>query len=339
MLLMNDTWTRLKKNIEESKCILLSTHRNPDADGLGSEIAFYNFLKKSGKDCRIINISEMSDNCTFLDPDNIVEVYNVDNHKDWISKADLAIIFDIGDYKRLGEISSLINHRKCLKVTIDHHPSDDSFFDLKIIDITSAATGFMVWQFFQFLNIQNYDIVSANALYAALISDTGSFRYNSTTSDCHIMAKNLLDQNVEPYYVYSNLYEQKKINQIQLFSIILDNIKYHHNSEFACVKVTSDMFETSKTSPDDVEGIADFVRSIKGVEVSFILSEMPDNSVKVNFRSRGKYIINDIAKSLNGGGHKLAAGASVHSMSLNQIEEKILDQLITKSKELHVNKI
>ena len=97
-------WEKLKSKIDKSKKILLSTHRNPDGDGLGSEIAFYYYLKKIGKECRIINISPMNDNYEFLDPDNIVESYDSEKHSDWILTSDLVLIFDIGDYKRLGEI-------------------------------------------------------------------------------------------------------------------------------------------------------------------------------------------------------------------------------------------
>ena len=97
-------WEKLKSKIDKSKKILLSTHRNPDGDGLGSEIAFYYYLKKLGKECRIINISPMNDNYEFLDPDNIVESYDSKKHYDWILTSDLVLIFDIGDYKRLGEI-------------------------------------------------------------------------------------------------------------------------------------------------------------------------------------------------------------------------------------------
>ena len=183
------------------------------------------------------------------------------------------------------------------------------------------------------------DIISSNSLYASLISDTGSFRYNSTTADCHLMAKELLENGVRPYYVYSNLYEQREIRQIKLLSIIVNNINFYNNNQFACVKISNQMLHNAECRPEDTDGIADFIRSIKGVEVSFILSEMPDKSIKVNFRSRGKYIINDIANSLNGGGHMLAAGASVKSMSFNQIEKKILKQLNTKAKDIYVNQI
>ena len=93
---MINYWKKLKIKIDDSKKILLSTHSNPDGDGLGSEIAFYFYLKSLGKECRIINITPMNDNYEFLDPDNIVESYDSDKHYDWILNSDLVLIFDIG---------------------------------------------------------------------------------------------------------------------------------------------------------------------------------------------------------------------------------------------------
>ena len=255
-------WEKLKSKIDKSKKILLSTHRNPDGDGLGSEIAFYYYLKKLGKECRIINISSMNDNYKFLDPDHIVESYDSEKHSDWILNSDLVLIFDIGDYKRLGEIYKISLNGDNFKISIDHHPSNDGFFDLKIVDVNAAATGFLVWKYFKYLELSDLDINSANALYASLISDTGSFRYNSTTSECHLMAKELLEYGVKPYYVFSNIYEQRKIKQIELFSLILQNINYFNNNEFASVRITRKMLNDTKCTSDDVEGIADFIRSI-----------------------------------------------------------------------------
>ena len=120
-----------------------------------------------------------------------------------------------------------------------------------------------VWKYFKYLEISDLDIKSANALYASLISDTGSFRYNSTTSECHVMAKELLENGVKPYYVFSNIYEQRKIKQIKLFSLILQNINYFNNNEFASVRITREMLDDTKCTSDDVEGIPDFIRSIK----------------------------------------------------------------------------
>ena len=332
---MNIQWNKLLEIIKKSNTILLSTHINPDGDGLGSEVAIYYYLRDLGKECKIINISETSEKYDFLNKNSIIEKYNKDIHKEWISLCDCALIFDIGNYKRLGEISHIIEKNNVYCASIDHHPSEDNFFDYRFLDVNAPATGYLVWEYFKSIKY-NLSKDIADGLYTALITDTGSFRYNSTTPDCHLMAKEILEAGVKPYDVYSKVYEQRTIPQVKLLSSVINtmNIK----EEFLSIKITQEMLKKCDAHLEDVDGFTDFARSIKGVEVSFMISEINSNKFRINFRSRGKYIINDIAQHFNGGGHKLAAGATVENISMEDLENKIFTML-NKKKESYVNKI
>ena len=189
----------------------------------------------------------------------------------------------------------------------------------------------MVWQYFKSEKIElSYDM--AESLYAALITDTGSFRYNSTTSNCHIMAKELLDLGVKPYDVYASIYEQRSLAQIKLFGKAIESLKIV--DEFGCINISLSMLEECGATLDDIDGFTDFIRSIQGVEVAFMISEIKEKNYRINFRSRGKYIINDIAEYFNGGGHKLAAGATVKGLSVEKIKSIILDKLKNKKEDL-----
>ena len=168
----------------------------------------------------------------------------------------------------------------------------------------------------------------AEGLYAALITDTGSFRYNSTTPDCHVMAKEILDTGVKPYDVYAYIYEQRTLPQIKLLGAVIDSLRLVN--EFASIRISLDMLKDCGATLEDVDGFTDFMRSIKGVEVSFMISQISDSKFRINFRSRGKYIINDIAAYFNGGGHKLAAGATVENSSFDEIENTIINMLNKK---------
>ena len=328
---MNIDWNRLYQLINNNDNILLSTHINPDGDGLGSEVAMYYYLKSLGKECKIINISGLTEKYEFLNKNNIIEKFDESYHKPWISNCDCAIIFDIGNYTRLGEISNILRSNSVKCISIDHHPSEDDFFDFRCLDVLAPATGYLVWQYFKFIDYNlTYDI--AEGLYTALITDTGSFRYNSTTSDCHIMAKEILEVGVKPYDVYSNVYEQRTISQVKLLGSVIDALKIV--DEFACIKISLDMLEKCNATLEDVDGFTDFMRSIKGVEVSFMISQINNNKFRINFRSRGKYIINDIAAHFNGGGHKLAAGATVENSSFDEIENTIIGMLNKKKDQI-----
>ena len=137
-------WNLLNNILNTSNRILLSTHVNPDGDGLGSEIAFYYYMQFLNKDCRIINSSITPKHLKFIDPENVIEVYDVKKHNDWLKEVDVSIAFDIGDCKRLNELYNQIKYNDIFSICIDHHPSHSNFFDQQHIDINMPATGFMV---------------------------------------------------------------------------------------------------------------------------------------------------------------------------------------------------
>tara|TARA_B100001250_G_C19772874_1_gene778068 strand:+ start:580 stop:1590 length:1011 start_codon:yes stop_codon:yes gene_type:complete len=323
-------WKVLDSMIAESNSILLSTHVNSDGDGLGSEIGMYYYLQTLNKDCRIINPSAFSETYKIMNPDDVVECYSKDKD-DWIQNIDLAIIFDIGDHNRLNEIYPLIQSNQIC--VIDHHPKkNDLQVTLPIIDVDAPAAGYMVWKYFQYLglNLDQLDLKISNALYSALISDTGSFRYGSTHPDSHLMAASLLRSGVHPYEVYKSMYEQRPIEQIHLLSKVIDGLKFNHDNTVAWYAVTKDMIDSVGAKPSDIDGFTDFVRGIKDVEVACMIQEVESNVFRINFRSSGKYIINDIAKSFGGGGHYYASGAKVENVSLADLEEEILNKLNEK---------
>lgn len=322
-------WNLLDKVIAGSKKIFLTTHVNPDADGLGSELAMYYYLKSINIDCKIINASKTPDYLYFLDPDSAIEVWDGSKHSDWLKDVDVSIAFDIGDYKRMNELSSVIKENDIYSVVIDHHPYDADFFDLVLVDTNIASTGLMVWLYLEHCNFSNYSQISLDALYSALITDTGSFRFNSTNSDCHEMAAFLLKKGVKPYNVYEKIYERRSLFQINLLSESIKGLKFNFNKQVCGVIISKEIQETAGANYEHVEGFTDFFRSIEGVQVAYCIVEQ-DYFFRINFRSRGKYIINDIAKSFGGGGHKLAAGASVENLSGNEIESKILKMLKRK---------
>ena len=322
-------WNLFNNILIKSKKVILTTHVNPDADGVGSELGLYYYIKHLNKECRIINVSSLAEHYNFLDPENVIEIFDVSIHDQTFKNADLIVSLDIGDYKRMNNIVEMIKKHHLFAVSIDHHPEHEKFFDLSLVDIEAPATGYMVWKFFQFNNYTELSLTCANALYSALITDTGSFKYNSTTSDCHLMAAHLLECGVKPYDIYDVIYERRELSQIKLLSFVINNLKFHSDGEFASFIIKQENLEDANASTQDVEGFTDFVRQIKGVQVSFMILEQKYD-LRINFRSRGKYIINDIAKQFGGGGHKLAAGATIKNSTIEIVEKEIIKLLNRK---------
>jgi phosphoesterase RecJ-like protein len=322
-------WNLLTRTINEAEIILLSTHINPDGDGLGSEIAFYYYLNNLGKECRIINPSDLPYNCEIIDPDKIVETYDV-LCDEWLESVELMVVFDIGDFNRTGIIGEKVRQNSTL-VCIDHHPpKDDHPFDINIIDIEAPATGYMLWKYFQHINYiePKLSLKIANGLYASVVTDTGSFKYQSTTSDTHIMAAYLLECGVDGYDIQRSIYEQQPISQVNLLGKVISNLKFSKHGKVVWTIITQDMLLEANASDDDAGGFTEYLRMIENVEVSFMI-RVKNNKHRINFRSSGNVIINDIAKSFGGGGHKFAAGAHISDMKTEIILQNIT-QLLNK---------
>jgi len=323
--------TEINKIIESSNKIVLSTHEKPDADGIGSAIAFYYYLKTLNKEVRIIQPSNFPKDCNIINPDDIVDTFSNDDIP-WIESSDLLILFDVGHYSRTKKISEIALKNDIDIISIDHHKNDDiGIFKAYLIDKDAPATGFLVWEY---LNNQNFkkpwDIKISNALYAALMTDTGSFRYNNTTSNSHYMAAELIGFGVKPYDIYVAVYEQRSLSQLRLLSYVIDNLKFTLDNKVCYCILDKKVFKKTNSSIEDVDGFTEFLRSIQNIEVSFLITEQLDKTYRLNFRSKGQYIINDIAAKFNGGGHKFAAGCKISNSNILEIEEKIINLLKIK---------
>ena len=316
--------------IRESNQILLTTHENPDGDGLGSQIAMYNHIKNLNKECRIINISSLPNKYEFLNSNHVFESFAY-SQLDWIKNVDLTIVFDIGHSIRVGEMYKYIFTNKT-SISIDHHPmKDNEPFTYTWIDITAPATGYMVWDLLTNKDDNVYlDNHTATGLYTALVTDTGSFRYSNTTAGCHKMASHLIKSGVKPQEVTTFVFESRKLLHILLLGDSLNGMQFAHDKKVAWAKLSNSTFKSRNANSDDIEGFADFIRSIENVEIAFSMVEDESNNIKISFRSQGKYIVNDVAKEFGGGGHKYAAGAKVNSLSLQEIENKILSLIERK---------
>ena len=328
---MNNNFIEIDKIIQGSARIVLSTHEKPDADGLGSAIAFYYYLKSINKEVRIIQPSKYPDDCKIINPENIVDTFCSDDTK-WIESSDLLILFDIGHYKRAKEVSNIAINSNIDVIAIDHHKNDNSdIFKAFMIDINASSTGLLVWRYLKNKNLKiPWDIKISNALYSALMTDTGSFRYNNTTSECHDMASELISFGVKPYDIYVPIYEQRSLSQLRLFSYVLNNLKFKLKNRVCYAVIDKDVFKKTNSNFNDVDGFTEFLRSIKNVEVSFLITQQSDGAYRASFRSKGKYSVNHVAGEIGGGGHAFAAGSKISNSNILDIEEKILNLLEKK---------
>ena len=200
-------WKHINNYIKEADTILLTMHENPDGDGLGSATAMYYYLKEIKKDCRILNVSLVPVEYDFLNKDDIIETYDPDVHNSWISTVDLAIIFDVGDYKRIRELKTQIKDNKIKTLNIDHHPHPkDHPFTYNVVDLNAASTGDMVYDYIKSVRDGNISKLMAKGIYTAVMTDTGCFRYSNTNTHCHDIAIECLEVGVNTTNIYQLIY-------------------------------------------------------------------------------------------------------------------------------------
>ena len=328
-------WNQINNYISEAKTILLTMHENPDGDGLGSATAMYHYLKELDKDCRIIQVSQLPYEFYYLNDGDIIETYDLDLHSKWIAEVDLVIIFDVGDFKRIRGIKDQINQHNITTLNIDHHPhSEDHPFTYNVVDLQAASTGDMVYDYIKTVREGKITKPMAEGIYTAVMTDTGCFRYSNTDSHCHNIAIECIEVGVDISSIYQRIYESSSQARVALLGKILGDIHYELDGEFAWFIIDQKMMDDAKATNADVEGFSDFVRTIRGVEVAMMVLENVDGSCRLNFRSKGKYVINGIASELGGGGHQFAAGAIVDESIgtlLTRAVEKTMSAIMTQT--------
>ena len=326
-------WEQIHHLIVNARRVICSTHINPDGDGLGSQMAFYYYLNGLEKECRILNPSPLPETYHFLSHFAHFESYDIDFHSAWLQKADLAIVFDSGDYKRLKTLGEDLRKYNIPTLSIDHHlhPNPNGF-SYALHDVSASATGYLVYEYIKYAkkSVGSKDGLSseiANGLYLAIMTDTGSFRFNNTSPETHEMAGELLQSGIKPYDLYRQVYESTPVEQVRLMASALKSVKLEGNGRLAWFKVTRDMVKNAGATHEHVNGFTDVARSIRGIEVAVMFHEISEKICRVNFRSKGRIRIDQLARYLGGGGHPFAAGVMVNK-SLDQAIKRVIPRLI-----------
>ncbi|MBI5215728.1 MAG: bifunctional oligoribonuclease/PAP phosphatase NrnA [Ignavibacteriae bacterium] len=317
-------FTQLKSIVEQNNTFVLTTHVNPDGDGLGSELALARALRKRGKHATIINHSETPEQYVWLDEQNEILKFTPERDTEKILQADVILVVDTNHPERLRSMKEAVLSSKATKVIIDHHLDADSFAQHFVINADATSTGEIVYQFLMSFDKSMLDKKTARYLYTAIMTDTGSFRFPRTDAETHHIAAHLLDCGADPTELFSNVYEQWSVGRMRLLGEMLDSMKLACDGKVAYVVCTRKMFEQTGTSEVETDNFTTYPMSVRGVLVGMLFNEMP-NGVKISFRSKGTIPINKLANEFGGGGHLNAAGARVHDVSLEESIRRVLE--------------
>ena len=310
--------------IELHTRFVLTTHVNPDGDGLGTEVAIARYLQKLGKQATILNYSATPDNYLFLANLHPIFQFEPSQHAHIIEDAEVILVMDTNHPDRLVDMKSVLLSSKAVKICIDHHLEPGDFADLYILDESSTSTGEIVYRLMNYLNSRSIDSESAIALYTAIMTDSGSFRYPKTDPETHKIAAHLIQMGADPVAIYEHVYERGSVNRVRLLGLALANMQITDNGKIAYIVLTREMLDSTHTSEIDTEAFVPFTLTVDRVQIGLMFSEI-NGVVKVSFRSKGDIWINELAKEFGGNGHKNAAGARIPNARLDEIISQVLE--------------
>jgi phosphoesterase RecJ-like protein len=319
---------KLKNIILNNSSFLLTTHVNPDADAIGSEIAFYHLLKKLGKKTFIINHNDLPYNMEFFNKENVIERFDEELHKNIFNEVDVLVALDFNRADRTVRMENGFRKSNKLKICIDHHQDPEKFVDHLFIDTNYSATGHIIFDFIKQTKIVELDIDIADAIYAAIMTDTGSFRFERTTSDVHKIIAELLEIGVNPEHVYDKLYDQSKFSKVKLLGRALNSIQLEADGQIGYMIITQKDFNELNAIESDTENFVNYNLSIENVVVGILFIELK-NGFKVSFRSKGNIPVNKLANEFDGGGHTNAAGARFFTNNMQDMIPVIISRAKT----------
>ncbi|MEK7329558.1 MAG: bifunctional oligoribonuclease/PAP phosphatase NrnA [Candidatus Eisenbacteria bacterium] len=287
---------------------LLTTHIHPDGDGLGSEAAMALWLTAQGKETRILNDSVMPPAFAFLARHAAFEVYEAEVAERRLSESDAVVVLDTSNRQRIGRLSAVLDRHPIPIAVVDHHVSHARGFGLvNVIEPEASATGEIL-----------YDLIRegggaitpaiAEALYVALMTDTGSFRYSNTDTHAHKMAAELLTHGLDPQRLHAQVHSHASAGRLRFFGEVLSALELLADGRLVALEAAPEQFQRHGLVGADTDGLVDLPRTIAGVEVVALFSEVEPGKVKVSLRSTGRVSIDQICSRLGGGGHVHAAG-------------------------------
>jgi phosphoesterase RecJ-like protein len=301
--------------------VALSTHINSDGDGCGSEVALARLLGQMGITAYVVNPTPWPPMFTFLLDDDVR-----DRSADGVSALvgiDRLIVLDISDVKRLGSLAPAVRAMKVPPLVIDHHlPGEEPPGTIHVTDVAACATGELVYDFAATLGLEITPAI-ATALYVAILTDTGGFRFSNTSPRCHAIAARLLSAGVDPEEMYRRIYASVPKGRLRLLRDALDSLEVDDANGLAWVSIAAGALEKYEVSGEDLDGIAEYPRSVSGVRLALLFRDLGHGKVKISFRSVRGVDANALAKQFGGGGHARASGALV-SGTLEDVKSRVI---------------
>jgi len=307
---MNVDWQPLQRLISANQRFVITSHIRPDADAIGSEIGLASVLRQLGKDVCIVNVSATPPHLAFLDPAREILQWGAAPATAALSAAEAFLIVDTSAWGQLSDIGRTLRETHRPKAVIDHHVSADDLGAIECKDTSREATGALIFELAQVLGVEIPPDAAA-ALFAAIATDTGWYRFSATTGETLRVAGALVDRGARPDAIYRELYEQATLARLRLAGRVLSRVTLDCDGALAYTTVLWSDFEELGALASDTEDLVNEGLKISGTKAAFIAIELQNRQVKISFRSRTDVNVAAIAEQFGGGGHRQAAGATL----------------------------
>jgi phosphoesterase RecJ-like protein len=316
---MEKAYRAIADLVRRSSSFLITSHIDPDGDAIGSALAIASVLRRLGKSVKVVLEDQVPLTFSFLKGSDSVITSPTD-------PCEVAIVVDAGSLDRVGWVKEVV--LECgVVANIDHHGSNDQFGHHNLVVTSAGACGEIVYRLVTGL-VDSLTKDEAEALYVAILSDTGCFRFPTTSSDTLRTAASLIDAGVRPYHAASEIFWKRSPSALRLLSSALSTIEVTDGGAVATMEITKQMFEESGVNPKEIEGFANYPRSIRDVRVGALVREMNDGLFRVSLRAREGYRVDGVAKSFGGGGHPTAAGFRIRG-DIEDVKTKLREEIRT----------
>ncbi|WP_333600183.1 DHH family phosphoesterase [Flavobacterium sp.] len=319
--------------LAEPKKIAIIPHRSPDGDAMGSTLALYHFLLKLNHQAVVIAPNDFPNFLAWLPGSETVLIYENDREHctKILQEAEIVFTLDFNALHRTGEMEQVLNKLTATMIMIDHHQKPDGFATFTYSDTAFGSTCEMIYNFISFLDkTALIDKTIATCIYTGITTDSGSFRFPSTTSTTHRIVADLIDRGIENSEIHNQLFDNNSYNRLQLLGRALQNMKVFPEYKTSYISLSQKELDEFHYEKGDTEGIVNYGLTIKGINFAAIFIEHRDeNIIKISFRSQGNFDVNQFARdNFNGGGHINAAGGKSYE-SLKETIKKF-ENLISK---------
>ena len=310
--------------LPENKVVII-THYNPDGDAIGSSLGLKHFLKELGLEPIVIVPNDFPKFLKWM-PEakkTIIADYKRKMASDAIKDADVIFCLDFNAHNRIGIVGDWLANATAKKILIDHHQQPEDF-DFVYSDVTIPATCQMIYHFIEALGKE--DLVNQNiaeCLYTGIMTDTGGFRFRSTSATTHRIVANLIEKGADPAMITSNTWDTNTISRLHLLSLILGRIELVKDGKVAILYLKRDELKEFGFEKGDTEGFVNYGLSIAGTKMSaFFMEDLYEDFIKISFRSKDDVDTNAFARAhFHGGGHINASGGKYFKNIHETIED------------------